>query len=125
MFNIHVHVCTYSLHCNNTYTHTPTHTSPAPCTHTHTLPHTPPRPHVHIHTHSHTHVHAYLRRDVIRGTTEGPSCYSPKNSLLAHPKVCYLAMTLGVKEYVIQLQVSVHKKDKFSFQVGRVKERTQ
>lgn len=49
----------------------------------------------------------YLRGDVIRSTTERCGGHVALDALFAHPKVSNLAVTFGIKQDVVQFQVSV------------------
>ena len=49
--------------------------------------------------------HTHLGGDVVRGPAEGGGPSVLHHVLLAHPKVSDLDVSLGVQQYVVQLQV--------------------
>lgn len=49
----------------------------------------------------------HLRGDVVRRSAEGGGGHAVHDALLAHAKVGKLAVTLGVQQDVVQLQVPV------------------
>ena len=56
----------------------------------------------------------YLRGYVVWGSTECPCSGLPDNVFPAHPKVSNLAMSVGIKENIVQLEISA---------IGRGRER--
>jgi len=54
---------------------------------------------------------AYLWCNVVWSTTERLSKCARKNALLAHAKIGNFAMTISVKKYVIQFQISAKQSE--------------
>lgn len=50
---------------------------------------------------------AYFRWDVVWGPTEGAGCSIANDVLLAHAKVCQLAVAVRIQYHIVQLQISV------------------
>lgn len=62
----------------------------------------------------------YLWCNVVWGPAEGGGCDSIQDSLLAHPKVCQLAVTLSIQQDVVQLQVSAKQEGMWRFVMERI-----